>query len=311
MNCKCGKKPVYYNNGTYLCKNHFINYFEKKVYKTIRKHTLINPNDKVCVAASGGKDSIATLYLVSQYCEKQNIEYFALAIDEGIKGYRNNTLKDLKNFCKKHKIKLEIASFKKSFGQTLDKMMKKSERPCIVCGIMRRKLLNKTSRELGASKLVTGHNIDDEAQTYLMNLLKGNMGLNAKMGPVSGIIRHEKFIPRVKPLYYMTEQETRLFCLLKGFKVEFTECPNINKSFRNQVRDELNKLEEGMPGGKYGIVKSFMELMPTLKSTYKEKSSLQDCEKCGEPTTSKVCNACLTLEVINNGVNEKRTQKSG
>ena len=71
-------------------------YFEKKVHKTIQKYNLIRQEDTVCVATSGGKDSLAVLYTTMLYCKKYNVPFFALAIDEGIADYRDHTLEDLK-----------------------------------------------------------------------------------------------------------------------------------------------------------------------------------------------------------------------
>ena len=111
MNCiKCPQEPVIELQHGNLCKTHFINYFEDKVFKTIKKYKLINQNDKICVATSGGKDSLTVLYLTKKYLEKNNkkTNIFALAIDEGIKDYREKTLEDLKEFTKEHKIELNI-----------------------------------------------------------------------------------------------------------------------------------------------------------------------------------------------------------
>jgi tRNA-5-methyluridine54 2-sulfurtransferase len=298
MECTTCKKPaVYRNQGTNYCKSHFISYFEAKVNKTIIKYGLIQKGDVVCVAASGGKDSLSALYNVMRYCKKSRIKFFALAIDEGIAKYREHTLEDLNEFCTKHKFQLKIVSFKDRVGQTLDEMSKtKGLKPCTVCGIFRRSILNKASRELGATKLVTGHNLDDEAQTYLMNIFQGNMGHNAKMGPISGTRTSNKFTARVKPLYFITEKESRLYCLLKGFKVAFNECPNIEESFRMHVRDMLNNISEVLPNAKYGAVNAFLEILPDLKKKYGSSVELKACTSCGEPSMKEKCNACQIEE---------------
>ncbi len=304
MKChKCDQKAVYKNQGLLLCKNHFLDYFEAKVFKTIKKYKMFSNEDTVCIAASGGKDSLAVLYMTSQYCKKYNINHFALAIDEGIAGYRDHTIEDLKEFCERYDIRLEIISFKEKFGSTLDQVREKAlkeynKKPCTVCGILRRTYLNRYALKLNATKLVTGHNLDDESQSFLMNTLLGNMRHNASLGPITGLTTNDKFVPRVKPLYFISEQETRLFCLLKEFKVDFTECPNIGLSFRANVRDQLNEIENKFPGAKNGMVNAFLEILPTLKEKYKETKPFSYCEKCGEPCTGKVCNACLLEEQL-------------
>lgn len=306
MKCtKCDEKAVYHGLGQNFCKNHFINYFENKVFRTIKKYELFNKDDNICVATSGGKDSLAVLYMTMLYCRKNNIKFFALAIDEGISGYRDHTIDDLKKFCKKYDIELHVVSFKDKFGDTIDNIRDKAltehnKKPCTVCGIFRRTALNRTARELKATKLVTGHNLDDEAQSYIMNLLLGNMSHNAALGPITGLNLNDKFIPRVKPLYFMLEKETRLFALLKNFKVSFHECPNINHSFRAIVRDELNIIDNKLPGAKNSIVKSFLEILPVLKEHYKNNRPFKICKKCGDPSANDICNACkLEEELIN------------
>ena len=299
MECtKCSKKAIYQTTGQALCRDHFISYFENKVFKTIKKYKLIERNDNVCVATSGGKDSLAVLYMTMKYCRKYNIDFFALAIDEGIKDYRDHTLDDLSLFCKNYDIPLNIISFKNRFGSTLDDLTEKAiklygKKPCTICGVLRRTLLNKGSRELNATKLVTGHNLDDESQSLLMNLLKGNMGHNASLGPISGLSKNKQFIPRVKPLYSVTEKETRLFAFVKEFKVNFSECPNIHLSFRASVRDQLNEIENKNPGSKNGMVNAFLEILPDLKEKYrKERKDFKFCERCGEPCSREICNTC-------------------
>jgi tRNA-5-methyluridine54 2-sulfurtransferase len=308
MKCfRCEKKAVHSGQGQSYCKTHFLEYFESKVTKTISKYELIKKEDKVCVATSGGKDSLAVLYMTNLYCKKYGIEIFALAIDEGIKGYRDHTLDDLKTFCKRYDVKLHVVSFKEKFGDTLDNIKDKAikefnKKPCTVCGIFRRTLLNRTARELGATKLVTGHNLDDESQSFMMNTLLGNMSHNASLGPITGLSDNDKFVPRVKPLYFMLEKETRLFTLLKGFKVNFAECPNINMSFRMIVRDEINAIESKLPGAKNGIVNSFLEILPLLKKHYREKKqkgTFNYCKNCGDACSGEKCNACKLEEELN------------
>jgi uncharacterized protein (TIGR00269 family) len=308
MKCTlCDKPAVFKLPNMLLCKNHFLDYFEKKAIKTIQKYKLIERNDNICVATSGGKDSLSVLYIINQYCKKYKIPFFALVIDEGIKGYREHTIEDLKKFCKDYDIKLKIASFKETFGKSLDEIKDKSmdqlgKKPCTACGILRRNILNKVAREEKATKLVTGHNLDDEAQAYMMNLFLGNMGHNAALGPISGLSKTEKFVTRIKPLYFISEKETRLFAILKNFQVGFNECPNVVHSYRAQVRDMLNKMEEVKHGSKNGIVNSFLEILPELKVKYKAEKTknkkYNSCKFCGEPSAGEVCNTCQLLKQL-------------
>ena len=229
MSCgKCDSRAVIALQHGGFCKKHFINYFEDKVFKTINRFQLLGRNEKICVAASGGKDSLTVLYLTKKYLEKNGLptnNLFALAIDEGIDNYREKTLIDLKKFCLGHSIPLQVVSFQEELGKTLDYAYPlinrdANKKPCNVCGVWRRYLLNRYARKLGADKLVTGHNLDDEAQAIVMNLFKANTKLAARLGPISGIEENVLFTQRVKPLYLCAEKEVRLYALLKGFQIQ-------------------------------------------------------------------------------------------
>jgi len=295
----CKNKAVQSN----LCKKHFIEYFENKVFETIEKHELIGKNDKILVACSGGKDSTALLYLLHKKY-KNNVS--ALAIDEGIKNYRDKTLKDLKNFCKKHKIKLIIVSFKKEVSYPLDVLVKKlDEKPCTVCGILRRYLLNKYSR--GYDLIALGHNLDDEAQAILMNILKANTEVSARLGPITGVIRDKRFTKRIKPLYFLTEKEVLVYTFLMEFGVSFNECPYVRESFRGYVRGILNEYESKHPGAKKNMVNKFLLLLPSIKKKYSRKNDsakIGYCKLCGEPSSRQICNTCLLIEKIKKNLNK-------
>jgi uncharacterized protein (TIGR00269 family) len=189
MNC-CKEKPIIeLPAGEKLCKQHFTEYFENKVFKTITKFDLIGKQENLGVAISGGKDSLTLLHILNKL-SKQNpkIKITAIAIDEGIKNYRDKSLITAEEFCKKNNVKLNIYSFEKEFGMPLDNMLKVLDvKPCTICGIFRRYLLNKKSKELGFTKLATGHNLDDECQSIMMNQFKNNIHLSARLGPMGGI----------------------------------------------------------------------------------------------------------------------------
>jgi uncharacterized protein (TIGR00269 family) len=289
------------NSGVELSKSDFLKYFEKKVNKTISKHSMIQKGDKIAVALSGGKDSTVLLYLLSKLSIKRHNKFTveAIAIDEGIKDYRKKTLDFAKEFCKQLKIKLHIYTYEKEFSLTLDSMIKKSNNaPCNICGTFRRYLLNKYAKKLKFNKLATGHNLDDEAQSILMNYFKNNTAINARLGPITGIIKDASFIPRIKPLYFLTEKEVATFAFLMKFNLEYTECPNAADSFRNDIQTLLNDFESRYPGTKHSLVNSFLETLPLLKEKQKINATLLLCKICKEPSSNEICKSCLTLKEI-------------
>ena len=305
MPCKnCLEKPVINltNNNIKLCRQHFARYFERKVLKTIKDYKLIERNDKVGVAVSGGKDSLSLLSIIKQLKDKIKIfELEAIAIDEGIKGYRDKTLERAKKFCKDNDIKLHIFSYKEEFGNTLDNFLKKSDmKACSMCGPFRRYLLNKKAKELGFTKLATGHNLDDETQTIMMNYFRRNIETSARLGPITGISKDKRFIKRIKPLYLVTEKEVATYAFIKGLIDDFNECPHSSDSYRGDVRDFLNDFEARYPGTKHSIMTSFLEILPLLKESYKKSIPINECKSCGEPCSQEICQTCKIVEILKN-----------
>lgn len=287
MKCKiCNNESIYKN----YCKIHFCEYFEKKVRSTILKFKLIKKKDKVLVAVSGGKDSLTTLFLLKKF----GFNVKALCIDEGILGYRDNTINTLKEFCKTHSISLKIISFKENFNNSLDEILiKKKFRPCSVCGIFRRYLLNQNSR--GFDALATGHNLDDEVQAVVMNLIKNNITTLNRQGPISGILNSTKFTKRIKPLYLCLEKEVMIYSYLNNLTTKFNECPNVSKAFRLRVRDSLNQFEMNFPNTKLKIITWFINYKKNIK---RGVNSPKKCKVCGENSTNEVCNTCNYVRKI-------------
>jgi uncharacterized protein (TIGR00269 family) len=130
-----------------------------------------------------------------------------------------------------------------------------------------------------------------------MNQFKSNWKRSAGLGPVSGINKTE-FSQRVKPLYFLSEKEVATYAYLMKFQIRFTECPYSHASFRGDVRDSLNKIEEKHPGSKHALVNSFLEILPSIKKDYAEetKKTFTYCKTCGEPASSNTCNSCQLIE---------------
>jgi len=301
MVCKeCIEKAVIIlpENAKKLCKNHFIEYFETKVFHTIAEHKLLQKQEHIVVALSGGKDSMSTLYLLHKLSERNpKITLSALLIDEGIAGYRPKTIEDAKNFCKEKNIPLHIASFKELSGYDLDEILKKRKiHSCAICGVFRRALLNEKARELHATKLATGHNLDDEAQSIFMNQITVNVQRSKTLGPITKNHTDERFIPRIKPLFFMTEKEITIYSLLKGFPVTYVECPYAPQdNMRNDVRIAINTLEEKHPGTKHGLVNTFLK---NTTFTKEHPLPIGVCKECKEPCSADICKKCEYLKKI-------------
>ncbi len=283
MKCEhCEKKAIWTKPA--LCQEHFVEQFEKKVKKTIQDHALIPNNKTILVAASGGKDSLTTLHLLNKF----GYSVDALAIDEGIAGYRSDTLIELKEFCTKRNIPLKIVPFTSLVGKELDTIMKgKNTSACTTCGTLRRHLMNKYAKDYEV--IATGHNADDEAQAILMNILRAQTQMLTRAGPKTG--SHQGLTQRIKPLYFCTEKEILTYALLEGFAGEWTECPYAHASYRAKVRDALNEYTLKHPQTKQNILKNYLSIRARVPVTTIPKF----CAVCGSPSAGDQCAACRLI----------------
>jgi len=297
----CGEKPVYHYSdlGFSLCKRHFIEWFEKRVFETIRRFKLINPGELVAVAVSGGKDSLTTLYLLNRFSKKLNFDVVGIAVDEGIKCYREYKLETLRKFANKIGANLIIASFEEYFGATLDDMVhvlkeKNFEyKPCTICGVFRRYVINLKAREIKASKVATGHNLDDEIQVFVMNMLRAGLRNMAREGIISGLHEHPKLIPRIKPLYFCREREVLAYSILSGIETPFVECSYVIHAFRDKIRRWINKVESLNPGVKLNLLVSKELISNLLRNSKYGEGVIGTCKVCGEPSSGDLCKACF------------------
>jgi uncharacterized protein (TIGR00269 family) len=276
----------------HLNDNHFIVEVEKKVKKTIKDYKLLKPKDKLVVALSGGKDSFVLLHIL----KKLGYVVEALTLDMGVEDG-----KKIQDFCKKLGVKLHFFSFEKIYGCSISKLynqlVKKGVRlgKCTVCGVLRRKFLNMLACKIGATKVATGHNLDDEAQTILMNLLKNKLDVFVRLGPKSGIKQEANFVQRIKPLYFIHEKEIERYSRIHNFNVKYTRHPCSFGSTRHALRDFFADYEKIRPCAKQNLVSWFLKTLPGLREKIKLKKQITLCNLCGEPTSNKVCRACQIL----------------
>jgi uncharacterized protein (TIGR00269 family) len=300
MKCTfCGRRAVYNRRyaGTLLCDRCLTKSVERRFWRAVAEHKLIAPNEKIAVAVSGGKDSVVALHLIADYCKNKNCEVAAVTIDEGIKGYRDHSLPVARENAEELKIEHSIVSFKKAYGVTLDEIVKVAKKrkskqhPCTYCGVMRRSLLNRAARELGADKLATAHNLDDEAQAIMLNYVRGDFSRLHRLGPIYS--PREGFVPRIKPMREIPEKEIALYALLKDIKVHLAVCPYAD-GIHTEIRDFLNDFEVKHPNTKFMILRMFDKMKPHLAGAMPE-FGIQKCQICGEPTSVSVCKACELL----------------
>ena len=294
-----------------FCKNHFNYFFEKRFKKTIREFKLIDQKDYLGIATSGGKDSMVLLYLINKIYGPRKLKFCSIFIDEGTPGYSNLTKDVVVNFCKENNIKLIIGSHKEEFGKSTADVAKKYDRKkgsiCTYCGVMRRGTINKFANKEKVTKVVTGHNLDDESQTILMNLMDNDFIKFIKTGPIAKITKVIDSKPRIKPFYLTPEKEIAAYALFNDIPFHHCSCPFFRAAKRNNFRNFINETEVTHPGSKFGLIKSFLNIKNRIDNNTKDKlktnnklktKNIKRCKKCGVETSGEICKACQLLETL-------------
>jgi uncharacterized protein (TIGR00269 family) len=312
----CGRRDAVYMrpySGEKLCTRCFCLSIESKVRATIAKYDMLHFDDRIAIGVSGGKDSMALLHILGKL-EKSfpKAKLISITIDEGILGYRDEALEIAERGCQKLDIEHIVVSFKELFGNKLDELVEELRQKetsegrltaCAYCGVLRRRALNTVARSLGATKLATAHNLDDETQTMLLNILHGDPLRIVRSKPVSPLTG-SSFVCRIKPFCEVLEKETALYAYLKEMEFQSTPCPYASSALRNDARTILNRMEEKHPGLKYTVYRSAEKLW-SLMDNATGTESLSICRLCGEPAMNDVCQPCKMLQNLKPRKREK------
>lgn len=300
MQCaKCKRPAVTFirYSGRHLCDRHFNEFFEARVKAEVRRQGGLPSKRIIAVGVSGGKDSVVALHMIKKIAAgRPNLQIHAITVDEGIERYRPGSISVVRRNCKKLGIPLHIVKFKEIAGKTMDEIAKTKdgkERACAYCGVFRRLCLNTEARRIGASYLVTGHNLDDTAQSILMNFCRGDVSKLVRLGPHKNV--QPGLIPRIEPLRAIPEKENALYAMLNGIEAHIAECPYSRSAQRNQYRAIINELELQSPGTRHAIVSSYDQILPALEGKFCT-GEVGKCKNCGEPTSGIICMACEMRE---------------
>ena len=299
------KEPFFHRvySGERLCKRCFAESIEEKVRATVAKYKMLDYKDRVAVAVSGGKDSISLLQVIAKMERKYpRATLVAITVDEGIKGYRDEALEIAASNCKKLGIQHHSVSFKQLYGFTLDEIVERIHKkgnqltPCAFCGVLRRKALNTAAIDVNANKIATGHTLDDEVQTSMLNIFHGDISKLAVEKPVTDQV-HPRLIQKIKPFCEVPERESALYAYVKGTSFQSTPCPYAGEALRNDIRNLINHIEERHAGTKFTVYKSIEKLRPAIM-TLTEKGEFKECKKCGDPAANELCMACQLLKQL-------------
>jgi uncharacterized protein (TIGR00269 family) len=319
MDCDtCGADAVTHldYSGLHLCGACFSRSVEKRVRRRVREDGLV-PDDATpeepdtwVVGLSGGKDSVVlTRILHDTFAQDPRIELVGLTIHEGIEGYRDASVDACVELAERLDLRHELVSYEEEFGVRMDDVAEEDPEgmaPCAYCGVFRRDLLERYAEKLNADKLLTGHNLDDEAQTALMNFLEGDPKQIAKHFDASlggfddeGREQQETFVPRAKPLRDVPEKEVALYAHVNDLPAHITECPHASEAYRGEIQELLLALEENHPGTRHSIMAGYEQLAAAAADSLRGGADdLGECDRCGAPTDGGVCRKCYLVDAV-------------
>ena len=293
MICDSCQGPAVYTrkySGQKLCSTCFSNSIVRKTAKTISKYNMIQYNELVAVAVSGGKDSLALLKIIHEMASTHHFRIIAITIDEGIPGYRNEALGIVENFCRELNVDHKVYSYKDLFELTLDEALelRENERTssCSICGVLRRRAIDYAAKDVNAEVIATGHNLDDTLQTFVINMLSGDTTKIGWMDPDTSL----NSLRKIKPFCEIYESEIVFYAFTNDIPFQSEPCPHMNEGIRTEIREFLNSLENQHSGIKNNLYQSILKVSQIVKtSNSKEKIT---CEKCGTECTGSICSVC-------------------
>ncbi|XP_077977159.1 cytoplasmic tRNA 2-thiolation protein 1-like [Glandiceps talaboti] len=292
------KRP---KTGDVLCKDCFYHTFESEIHQTITDAHLFKRGETIAIGASGGKDSTVLAYVLKLVNERYNygLKLLLLSVDEGITGYRDDSLETVKRNEQQYGLPLKIVSYQELYGWTMDAIVKQIglKNNCTFCGVFRRQALDRGAVLLGADKIVTGHNADDIAETVLMNVLRGDI---ARLRRCTAITTgNEGYLPRCKPFKYTYEKEIVMYAYFKKLDYFSTECIYSPNAYRGHARAFLKDLEAVRSSAIIDIIHSGESL--SIKKDIRMPTQMT-CTQCGYISSNTTCKACVLLEGLNKGL---------
>eukprot|EP00047_Mylnosiga_fluctuans_P012523 m.26567 g.26567 ORF g.26567 m.26567 type:complete len:385 (-) comp4308_c0_seq1:473-1627(-) len=299
---RCGGKAALRRpkNGDALCRECFFVVFEDEVHETIIRNKLFAPGDVVAIGASGGKDSTVLAHILKVLNDRHayGATLVLLSVDEGISGYRDDSLESVKRNMETFGLPLKIVSYQELYGWTMDAIVRAIGRKnnCTFCGVFRRQALDRGAVLIGANKIATGHNADDIAETVIMNILRGDI---ARLQRCTAIITGaDEALPRCKPFKYTHEKEIVMYAYFKRLDYFSTECIYAPNAYRGYARAFLKDLEAVRPSSILDIIHSGEAFAVSKDVAVPAPGS---CERCGHMSSQAVCKACVLLEGLRRG----------
>lgn len=305
MRCrKCGQKAVINlrQHRLSLCRDHFLEWIPEQTALQIKKYRMLAAGEKVLVAVSGGKDSLALWDILNRL----GVLADGLYIDLGIKGpddYSASSRRLCEKFADERGLNLRVFHFEQEYGRSIpgliDLSRQAARKPCSNCGLVKRYIMNSYAWENGYACIATGHNLDDEASVLFSNTLTWSTDRIERQYPV--LPENRGLVKKIKPLHHFYERETTAYTLLRGIEYIQDECPFSTGNLTNENKEILNTMENDRPGTKMVFYTSFLRAQKDGRigaisrpiHTDSDDAEYVPCTKCGQPTiTGGLCSFC-------------------
>jgi uncharacterized protein (TIGR00269 family) len=269
-----------------FCHEHFLAMVRTQIEKAIRRHRMFERDDRILVAVSGGKDSLALWDLLLGLGYDATGLYLGL----GIGTYSDRSHDVAKAFADRREAPLVTVDLEREHGYDIPTAGRRGSRStCAVCGLSKRYVFNRAALDGGFDVIATGHNLDDEAATLLGNTLRWRTDAMARQSP--SLPPRDGMVRKVKPLHRLSELETAAYAFLRGIEYVVEECPLVAGNTQLRYKEAMNAIERGSPGTKAEFFLGYLERgMPLFRS--EDRAELRPCEACGQPTTGRFCAFC-------------------
>ncbi len=269
-----------------FCTEHFLVMFRTQVEKAIRRHQMMAPDDRILLAVSGGKDSLALWDVLLDL----DYDVTGLYLGLGIEDYSDRSHEIARAFAEERRARLLTVDLRRDYGYDIPTAGRRGSRStCAVCGLSKRYVFNRAALEGGFDVVATGHNLDDEAATLLGNTLRWQTDAISRQSPV--LPSRDGMVRKVKPLHRLSELETAAYAFLRGIDYVVEECPLVAGNTQLRYKEAMNAIEQTSPGTKAQFFLGYLERgIPLFRS--EDRASLQACVSCGQPTTGRFCAFC-------------------
>jgi len=278
-----------------FCRDHYLEHARNQVARAIKEFKMFRTDDRLLLAVSGGKDSLALWDILVDL----GYDVTGFYLDLGIGGYSTRSKEMSISFAEKRSAKLIVRSIETEHGFTVPELSALTGRvPCSGCGLSKRYEFNRAALEEGFEVLVTGHNLDDEVATLFGNVLHWNTEMLGRQMPVlnerilgEGDDSRVALVRKAKPLVKLSERETAAYALLRGIDYVVEECPMVEGNTQHRYKHAMTKLEESSPGTKSqfyaGFLRKAAERFRDDGDNPADVTEVVACISCGAPTVAR------------------------